>query len=144
MADTSQLFFDLLRVETRFFAAADERLAAQTDLRMGSYDVLRVITETPGCRVLDIASAIGITVGAASKSVDRLETAGWVVRRANPDDRRSSRIEVTAAGRRAYDAATPVFEASARELAGSLERGDIAHLARILASMRTTLEASDQ
>lgn len=142
MMDASQLFFDLLRVETRFFAAVDERLAAQTELRMGSYDVLRVITATPGCRVLDIVSAIGITVGAASKSVDRLESAGWVARRANPQDRRSSLIEVTAAGRRAYDGATPVFEASVRELAGTLDRDDIAHLARILASMRGALEAS--
>jgi DNA-binding MarR family transcriptional regulator len=145
MTDRStQLFFDLLRTETRFFAAVDKHLAAHTDVRMGSYDVLRVIAATPGCRVLDIVAEIGITVGAASKSVDRLEAAGWAVRVANPDDRRSSRVELTASGRRAYDEATPVFEAAVGEFAGALGPDDLAHLAHALAAMRAALEAADR
>jgi DNA-binding MarR family transcriptional regulator len=64
----------------------------------------------PSCRVQDLASEFSITVGGASKVVDRVEAAGYCRRRANPDDRRSSIIELTPAGRRVLARATPIFE----------------------------------
>jgi hypothetical protein len=45
--------------------------------------------------VFDIAEELSLTVGGTSKLVDRIEAAGHCVRRANPDDRRSSIIELT-------------------------------------------------
>jgi MarR family transcriptional regulator, organic hydroperoxide resistance regulator len=60
--------------------------------------------------VQDLASEFSITVGGASKVVDRVEAAGYCRGRANPDDRRSSIIELTPAGRRVLARATPIFE----------------------------------
>ena len=47
----------------------------------------------------DIADDLVISVGGTSNLVDRIETAGLCHRLANPDDGRSSLIELTQAGR---------------------------------------------
>ena len=49
-------------------------------------------------RVQELRTELGITVGAASKLVDRLERDGLVVRTAHPHDRRSSLVTLTAPG----------------------------------------------
>ncbi|TDD58802.1 MarR family transcriptional regulator [Kribbella antibiotica] len=59
----------------------------------------------------DIAEEFPITVGGTSKVVDRLEVAGLCNRRANPDDRRSSIVELTTKGRKLVDKAMVAFEA---------------------------------
>lgn len=59
---------------------------------------LNAIAVAGTVRASDLAAAIGITVGAASKLIDRLERDGHCSRRANPDDRRSALVELTAAG----------------------------------------------
>jgi DNA-binding MarR family transcriptional regulator len=61
---------------------------------------LRTIDELDGsARVQEVADEIGITVGAASKIVDRLERAGLAERVPNPADRRSSLLRMTKPGR---------------------------------------------
>jgi DNA-binding MarR family transcriptional regulator len=61
-------------------------------------EVMQVVSTTPGCRVLDVAEALFITVGGASKVVDKVQAGGWCRRLPNPNDGRSSRIELTASG----------------------------------------------
>ena len=68
----------------------------------------------------DIAEELSITIGGTSKLVDRIEAAGYCVRRANPDDRRSSIIELTTVGRRILAKATKVFEDELRTRIGSV------------------------
>jgi DNA-binding MarR family transcriptional regulator len=60
--------------------------------------------------VYDIAEELSITIGGTSKLVDRIEAAGYCIRRTNPDDRRSSIIELTASGRRVLAKAAKLFE----------------------------------
>jgi len=80
---------------------------------------MQVIARRSSCRVYDIADELSITIGGTSKLVDRIEAAGYCARRANPDDRRSSIIELTAAGRRILAKATKVFEEELRTRIGS-------------------------
>jgi len=110
VADLVLLFSDLIRLETELWNAVDARLRAECGLPMSWFDTMQVIARRPGCRVQDIASDLAITVGGASKMVDRIEAAGYGRRRANPDDRRSSIVEVTPAGRRVQAKATKVLE----------------------------------
>jgi MarR family transcriptional regulator, organic hydroperoxide resistance regulator len=71
---------------------------------------MRVMGSTVNCRVYDIAGALSLTTGGTSKLVDAIEAAGHCRRRPNPDDRRSSIIELTPAGRRLLDKATKTVE----------------------------------
>jgi DNA-binding MarR family transcriptional regulator len=79
---------------------------------------MQVMSKRPACRVFDIKEELSITVGGASKLVDRIEAAGLCRRRANPEDRRSQIVELTPAGWRLLTQATKSFE---DELQGRLE-----------------------
>ncbi|GAB3673958.1 MarR family winged helix-turn-helix transcriptional regulator [Angustibacter aerolatus] len=133
MTDLGELFSDLVRLETELWDAVDRRLRAETDLGAGGYDTLRVIGRTPSCRVLDVARQLSITVGGASKVVDRLEAAGHVARRAHPDDRRSSVVELTPPGADVLARAAEVVDAELRARVGDVLP------ARPLAQLHTTV-----
>jgi DNA-binding MarR family transcriptional regulator len=138
--DSGQWFIDLVRAETRLYDAVDARLRAEHGLTVGQYQILQLIDGIENCRVLDIVRDVAITVGAASKAVDRVEAAGWCRRTANPHDRRSSYLELTAAGRRLFDAATPTFAAETAERLSVLSADDRVTAGRALATLRRSLE----
>jgi DNA-binding MarR family transcriptional regulator len=139
--DAGQWFIDLVRVETRLYNAIDDRVRAAHGLTLGQYQILQLINATPNCRVLDIVRDVAITVGAASKAVDRVEAAGWCRRSANPNDRRSSYLTLTEAGEQVLAAATPTFRAEiASRLAGVLGPDDLARTGALLAALRRALE----
>ena len=119
MTDLLVLFDQLIRFETELWNAVDARLRAEFDLPLSRLEPMQVIARCSSCRVYDIADELSITIGGTSKLVDRIEAAGYCVRRANPDDRRSSIIELTAAGRRVLAKATKVFEDELRTRIGS-------------------------
>ena len=97
------LFHDLVRLETELWNRADARLRAEHGLLLSWLEVMRMIDSIPECRVIDIADSLFITVGGASKLVDRIEGAGLATRNRNPGDGRSNFIELTPAGRRRLD-----------------------------------------
>ena len=143
MADLIQVFADLVRYETRLYNALGDRLKAEHRLTAGQFEFLRIIGGRDDCRVNDLAHDIAITVGATSKAVDRLEAAGWVSRRPNPANRRSSLLALTPAGRQLLDAATPAAEEELRTwLAGPLTERSLDQLAASLAELRQTMAAT--
>jgi DNA-binding MarR family transcriptional regulator len=119
VADLPDLFNVLIRYETELWNAVDIRLRAEFDLPLSRLEPMAVIGRHRSCRVYDIADDLSITIGGASKIVDRIEAAGYCVRRANPDDRRSSLIELTPLGRRMLTDATTAFEDELRARIGS-------------------------
>ncbi len=46
----------------------------------------------------EVSRLIGVDPGAVTRLIDRLEAKGFVRRKADPDDRRATRLELTAAG----------------------------------------------
>ena len=139
--EPGSVLIDLVRVETRLYNATDARLKNAGGLALPQLEVLSVIRDVPGCRVLDVSRTISITVGAASKGVDRLQEQGWCQRSLDPADRRSSVLSLTAEGSAAVERATPVFEAATREsLGGLLSEPDLDRLAHILRTLRAELD----
>jgi DNA-binding MarR family transcriptional regulator len=104
-------FDDLVRYETYLWNELDDRLRAGGAPPLGTLSALRVVRRHAGtCRVQELRSELGITVGAASKLVDRLERDGLAVRTAHPTDRRSSLVTLTPAGDAAHDAGVRLTE----------------------------------
>ena len=94
-------------------------------------------------RITSIALAheTAITVGATSKAVDRLESAGRVRRTANPRDRRSSLVELTLEGERVLAAAAPTIEAELNTWIGSvLPAENLEQLGAMLSMLRQRAE----
>jgi DNA-binding MarR family transcriptional regulator len=137
MADLPRIYDDLIRFETELWNAVDARLRKDCDLTLGRFETLQLIAAHDDCRVFDIADALVVTVGGISKVVDRLEESGLCRRRANPDDRRSSIIELTPAGRTTLARATVVFGEELEQRIGSvLSEPALKQLGSALAKLR--------
>src|SRR3954451_10049137 len=98
MADLPALFADLVRLEIELWDAVEARLRAELGVGLATAQTLAVVATVEDCRVHDIVRGLSITVGGASKTVDRLERHGLVVRRPHPSDRRSSVLALPRAG----------------------------------------------
>ena len=140
MTDLREVFNDLIRFEIEIWNAVESRLQAEFGLPLTHFEPMSVIARIPGCRVYDIAAELKITPGGASKLVDRIEASGYCRRLPNPDDRRSSLLELTLEGRRMLVKAGVVFdeeldrwlgsalpERALREFAATLTRLRAAH-----------------
>jgi DNA-binding MarR family transcriptional regulator len=105
-------FFDaLIRYETDLWNHVERRLRQAGATSLAVLEALRVIERHPGsARVADLQDELRITVGAASKLVDRLERDGLARRRPNPNDRRSSVLDLTAVGRERHEQGVEILE----------------------------------
>jgi DNA-binding MarR family transcriptional regulator len=80
--------------------AAFEEVAARR-LGIGAVDMrcLNVVENAGGLTAGELARQVGVTTGAVTGALDRLERAGYARRVPDPGDRRRVRVEVTAAFR---------------------------------------------
>ena len=95
-----------------------------------------------GCRLTDLAEALGISKQACNQSADEIERAGYLRREADPDDRRARRLMLTARGRalaRDGHAAISGLQAGYGALIGA---GPLEDLLRVLAKLDAALPAS--
>jgi DNA-binding MarR family transcriptional regulator len=95
-------------------AAVTDRLGreleAECHLPLTWYDVLLQLAGAPGrrLRMRDLADAVLLSRSGLTRLVDRMETAGLVVREATAADRRGADAVLTEAGRAALRRAAPV------------------------------------
>jgi MarR family transcriptional regulator, organic hydroperoxide resistance regulator len=138
------LFSELVRFETELWNAVEGRLRADFGVTLPVFEFLQVISRTSACRVQDIAAQLSITVGGTSKIVDRIEASGYCARTANPGDRRSSIIKLTAAGKRLLPKLTAAVADELRKRLGTaVSDRSLIQLARTLARLRTAVRAGD-
>lgn len=132
-------FFDaLVRYEVGLWSAVDRELAHAGLIRLGQLHAMRVIDRLDGqARVQDLSTDIGITVGAASKLVDRLERDGLAVRSPNPANRRSSWIALSVSGQQALAAALAVAHEA---LDGAVGKEDVQPLVAALGRLQKRLD----
>src|SRR3954452_14307476 len=104
---------DLIRLEIALWDRIDARLQESHELPLAFFESLLFISRAPrgSMRVGDLAQALRVTVGGTSKLVDRIERAGLIAREPDPDDRRASRVSLTASGKRKLTVAVKSYEA---------------------------------
>jgi DNA-binding MarR family transcriptional regulator len=118
-----------------FLRQATEALAP-LDLELFEYDVLSALRRQGRPFALPatgIARETGLSSGAMTNRIDKLESRGLVIRRADKSDRRTVIVSLTSAGKRAIDDAIQLrLEAADESLRGlsSRERNDLARLLR--------------
>ena len=136
-SDLRQLFSDLIRFEIELWNAVDARLKSEFGLPLTHFEPMSVIDRVPRCRVYDIATELGITTGGTSKLVDRIEASGYCRRLPNPDDRRSSLLELTPDGRRVLAEAGVAFDGELqRWLGAAVPERTLRRFAATLARLR--------
>ncbi|MCU1435529.1 MAG: MarR family transcriptional regulator [Pseudarthrobacter sp.] len=133
-----QLFSELTRLETELWDALDARLRTECDLPLGRFEAMVVVEKLGACRILDVSGALAITVGGASKLIDKLEQSQFCRRKNNPDDRRSSLIELTAEGTALFHRARKVVDAELNDrFRPVLTDQEAAQLAALLGRVRS-------
>ena len=137
-AELRELFNDLIRFEIELWNAVDARLKGDLGVPLSHFEPMSVVDRLPRCRVYDIATELGITTGGTSKLVDRIEASGYCRRLPNPDDRRSSLLELTPEGERVLAAAGAAFDDELQRWLGSaLPERTLRQFAATLARLRT-------
>ena len=131
------LFSELTRLETELWDGLDSLLRKEHGLPMSRFEPMAVIDRLGACRVLDVAPALAISVGGTSKLIDRIEKSGYCRRRNNPDDRRSSLIELTVEGRTILERARKTVDAELElRLAPALSQQGAEELMELLRRLR--------
>lgn len=81
-------------------ASTQEHLIGEAGVSVerAGFGVLRCVAERGESRVSDLAQVLGVDTSTMSRHVKTLERAGFLVRTADPVDRRSSRVALTPSG----------------------------------------------
>jgi|GEM_PF-1574164 len=97
-----------------------------------------------GIRHSELGTLLRLSKAPVTGMVDRLERAGWVVRKPDADDRRASRIMVTEEGVQAWRRAHHVMRKSSVELFGGLDDTEKYQLLSILGNLLDKATATEE
>jgi DNA-binding MarR family transcriptional regulator len=103
------------------------------------FALLGALAERDATSQHDLAEQLKINRTMMVKVVDKLEAAGYVVRRRNERDRRSYALSVTPEGRRALAEAAPAFSRAERSLTSTLSATERKRLTALLRQLMPEL-----
>jgi len=112
---------------------------APTGLDGDEFAIYSVLTASPSITPTELARWMAAPPTTVSSYVKRFEARGHVRREPNPADRRSYRIKLTPAGRRAYRAAAALFIPLRTSVASSLGERENG-VREALIALRTVLD----
>lgn len=103
------------------------------------FAIYSVLAASPDMTPTELARWMAAPATTVSSYIKRFESRGHVARQPNPDDRRSYRIQLTPAGRRAHEAAVTLFQPIRAHVTDALaeEEGDVREA---LLRLRTVVE----
>ncbi len=132
-------------VQAQLSARLNRQLQIDSGLSLADYEVLVALTDRPEgrLRVFELAEALQWEQSRLSHHLARMQQRGLVNRRACRDDRRGSYVLVTAAGRRAIEAAAPGHVDAVRRLFFDGLSPDQVELVELLSSRILTRLAAE-
>lgn len=92
-------------------------------------------------KLVSLAEMLGVNPSTATRTVDRLVTAGWAERKSNPDSRREVTVGLTSAGRDLVDRVTDYRRS---EIAAIVERIPHEDRAGLVQALQAFTEAGDE
>jgi DNA-binding MarR family transcriptional regulator len=133
---------------TQVIGARDRELAQglrEFGLRVPEWRALAALyarhRETRSCTMSELADLASIDRTTLTRTVDRMEEAGWLARLADADDLRVTRLGLTAAGKKMFDRIWPAVDRLNELALAGLPKSAIAELHKTLEHMRANLEA---
>ena len=129
---------------TQVIGARDRRLNLELKgfgLRVPEWRALAALYSRRRCTMSELADLASIDRTTLTRTIDRMEEAGWLARLADADDLRVTRLALTAPGKRMFERIWPTVERLNELALAGLPKSAIAELHRTLEHMRTNLEA---
>jgi len=118
------------------------RLARDFATTLPRFDALAQLERAPGGLTMgELSGRLMVSNGNVTGLVARLVREGLVAREPNPEDRRRSRVRLTLAGRRAFEAMTPAHARWIDAAMRGLTRGEKTRLLALLARLKLSAQA---
>jgi DNA-binding MarR family transcriptional regulator len=127
----------LIRAQQSVLAAVEAELKAAGFPPLAWYDVLLELSRAQeGLRPFALEQELLVAQYNLSRLLDRLEGAGYLERRACPEDGRGQIVAITAAGRALVKRMWPTYRAAiARHLGAKLSEDEASRLATLLGKL---------
>jgi DNA-binding MarR family transcriptional regulator len=129
---------------TQVIGARDGELAQglrDFGLRVPEWRALAALYSRKHSTMSELAELATIDRSTLTRTVDRMQEAGWLERRADEQDMRITRLALTAAGKRMFERIWPEVQRLNELALDGLSKAEIDSLRRILARMRANLDA---
>jgi DNA-binding MarR family transcriptional regulator len=129
---------------TQVIGARDRELAQglrDFGLRVPEWRALAALYARQKCTMTELADLASIDRTTLTRTVDRMQDAGWLTRLADAEDMRVTRLALTAAGRKMFERIWPEVQRLNELALSGLSSAQIESLRRILGQMRDNLEA---
>ncbi|MDQ2872819.1 MAG: MarR family transcriptional regulator [Candidatus Eremiobacteraeota bacterium] len=107
-------FLSALGTAVRALRSRLDRELQVHGLHVGQHQILRVLWKAEGLTPGEIADRVGVEMPTVTRTVQRLERAGFIRRAAHPADARSVRIYLTDRGRDIRGPVSALLECEAR------------------------------
>jgi DNA-binding MarR family transcriptional regulator len=128
---------------TQVIGARDRELAQglkDFGLRVPEWRALAALYSRKHSTMSELSDLATIDRTTLTRTVDRMEEAGWLSRRADESDLRITRLELTTAGRRMFERIWPEVQRLNDLALAGLSPAQIESLRKILGQMRANLE----
>jgi len=132
------LLFQTVRRRDQAFAGALEALG----LSLPKWRIMSVISRLSGCTMNELAEFTTIDRTTLTRTADQLIDAGLVTRGGHPNDRRVVRLEMTEAGRAAFEQALVEMRRFNQAALEGVAAKDQAHLRDTLRAVLTNITGS--
>jgi DNA-binding MarR family transcriptional regulator len=143
----TEAYASLCRTGEALLGELDRRVRLTFGIPQAAATALAVIdgAEVP-LTPSQVSDRVLIASATMTATLDLLERHGWIRRAANPDDRRSTLIEITTDGRAAADQLLPGIRTLEKSILSALTPGERDHLLDLLAKIlaRTAQVAAGQ
>lgn len=133
------LLHDTARLMRRDF----ERRSRSTGLTRAQWAVLANLERSEGTSQAALADMLDIEPITLVRLIDRLENAGWVERRPDPDDRRVRRLYLTETGRPLMDQFHEIASATREAALAGLGDAERRQLIDLLLKVRANVSGRD-
>jgi DNA-binding MarR family transcriptional regulator len=133
------LFFWL----TQVIGARDRRLNLELKdfgLRVPEWRALAALYSRRRCTMSELADLASIDRTTLTRTVDRMQQAGWLARLSDGDDMRVTRLALTAAGERLFARVWPAVARLNRAAVAGLSQATVDRLRAALAQMKANLD----
>jgi DNA-binding MarR family transcriptional regulator len=119
-------------------------LREQFGITLPRFDLLAQLDRAPeGLTMGELSKRLMVSNGNVTGLAERLVQEGLVSREASAHDRRSQRVRLTPAGKRAFDAMTPAHRHWTEDLMADLGRDEMQRLHELLGRLKLSLEAAE-